>query len=80
MPYGHKIARILRPKKADGGTAFSTDIHSKQYLRAMAALLFEINFYATSIPCSCAAGAAKIEPHAEPAGRAFIHRACLRGQ
>ncbi|ATD82626.1 hypothetical protein SAMN02910291_01535 [Desulfovibrio desulfuricans] len=80
MPYGHKIARILRPKKTDGGTAFSTDIHSKQYLRAMAALLFEINFYATSIPCSCAAGAAKIEPHAEPAGRAFIHRARLRGQ
>ena len=43
---------------------FSTGIHSRHGLRGRAAHLFEINFYATSISCSCAAEAAKIEPHA----------------
>lgn len=75
MPLCIKLSVQCDPRKAARGTVFSTGIHRKQYLRAMAALLFEIKFYATSISCSCAAGAAKIEPHAEPAGRAFIHRA-----
>lgn len=50
------------PKRQRCGTVFSTGIHSRQYLRGMAALLFEINFYATSISCSYTAWAEKNEP------------------
>ena len=51
-------------KQSSSSTVFSTGIHSRHGLRGRAAHLFEINFYATSISCSCAAEAAKIEPHA----------------